>query len=578
MTYNLMHERWIPVRGEDGRIEKIAPWELTQETWAGFAAPRPDFNGALAQFCIGLLQTACTPPDETHWRQWFEKPPPPEELKKLFTAAILEGFRLDSAFNLDGDGPRFMQDFEELAVESKPIEWLLMDAAVENTINENRDHFVKRDQVGRVCQSCASIALFTMQTHAPAGGPGYMSSLRGNSPLTTLALGDALWPTLWLNVLDGRLFAGYPGLHDVPDHPSKIFPWLAKTRVSKDKKSKQREAQKLKTNPANMHALHQYWGMPCRIRLDSDSVIDGTCGVCGSNDEALFSRYFTDNYGMDYESWEHVLSPSERMDGGTAKPVRLRPGGITYRHWLGVVEGFQEKTRKNSRVDCEPARVITALRGFDARKRVGRRVWAFGYDMDKRKARCWYEAKMPVYFINDEIKRKEFPHSVETCVMAATIAANGLKRALFCISFGKMKKVELPSGNIWWEFEKDKRATYRAYNDAIDEPGQKSDTRGESKDATFLASVSSAFWQATESDFYRFLQDLKEKLEAGEPREAAHPAWYAAIKNAALRLFEEAADSGGLVGNLKARVYARTQLEDLFDSPYLKNQILRLPS
>lgn len=68
-------------------------------------APRPDFNGALAQFLIGLLQTVCAPADEDLWEDWLWSPPTPEMLAQRFAP-------LAPCFQLDGDGPRFMQDFD----------------------------------------------------------------------------------------------------------------------------------------------------------------------------------------------------------------------------------------------------------------------------------------------------------------------------------------------------------------------------------------------------------------------------------------------------------------------------------
>ncbi len=55
---NLLESQWIPVRRESGE-SYIAPWQLTEpdDSVLELAAPRPDFNGALLQFLIGLLQT-----------------------------------------------------------------------------------------------------------------------------------------------------------------------------------------------------------------------------------------------------------------------------------------------------------------------------------------------------------------------------------------------------------------------------------------------------------------------------------------------------------------------------------------
>ena len=59
---NLLNEPWMPVRRGDGTREWIAPHQISDPNIVAFDADRPDFNGALAQFAIGLLQTT-TPMD-----------------------------------------------------------------------------------------------------------------------------------------------------------------------------------------------------------------------------------------------------------------------------------------------------------------------------------------------------------------------------------------------------------------------------------------------------------------------------------------------------------------------------------
>ena len=80
---NLIHDAWIPMRRKHGEERHIAPWEVTtrysDDPIVALAAPRPDFNGALIQFLIGLLQTTCAPDSPRTWRTWLREPPSPEE-------------------------------------------------------------------------------------------------------------------------------------------------------------------------------------------------------------------------------------------------------------------------------------------------------------------------------------------------------------------------------------------------------------------------------------------------------------------------------------------------------------------
>src|SRR5699024_5547871 len=91
---------------------------------------------------------------------------------------------LAPAFELDGDGPRFMQDRDPLR-DATPasVNGLLIEAPGNNGIKNNTDLFVKRGQVETLCPSCAAMALFTLQVNAPSGGAGYRVGLRGGGPL-----------------------------------------------------------------------------------------------------------------------------------------------------------------------------------------------------------------------------------------------------------------------------------------------------------------------------------------------------------------------------------------------------------
>src|SRR5438128_2135701 len=221
---NLIHDAWLPIRRKHREETRIAPWEVTtrygDDPIVALVAPRPDFNGALIQFLIGLLQTTCAPDSPRTWRMWLRDPPPPVALRAKFHPVAY-------AFELDGDGPRFMQDLTlklEDVKKSKPkklkaneaiedeegqlsVDKLLIDAPGAKTLKDNKDHFVKRGYVTRLCLCCAASALFTLQTNTPGGGQGNRMGIRGGGPLTTLVLGkETLWETLWLNVLEKLQF------------------------------------------------------------------------------------------------------------------------------------------------------------------------------------------------------------------------------------------------------------------------------------------------------------------------------------------------------------------------------------
>lgn len=383
---NLLHDPWMPVRDAQGQREWITPDRLSEPQWRAFDADRPDFNGALAQFAIGLLQTTTPVADSIGWRELFRSPPPASTLQSWFAA-------VEPAFVFDGDGPRFMQDIalgdEGVAVNG--IAALLIEAPGEQTVKNNADHFVKRAQVQAMCPACAALALFTLQINAPSGGAGHRTGLRGGGPLTTLVLAPgepSLWQHLWMNVRDKPAFLAQAGQADLAE-PQLSFPWLGPITAL--------QAQKGELAQAQVHPAHLFWAMPRRIRLDMTGTARGACDVCGRKADSMITRYATKNHGLNYKgAWSHPLSPYYESKEGWL-PVHPQPGGLGYRHWLAWVLGAA-----SSKSNVRPAEVVARALQLPARSTGGAlRLWAYGYDMDNMKARCWYDATLPLYDLAD---------------------------------------------------------------------------------------------------------------------------------------------------------------------------------
>ncbi|WP_089941170.1 type I-E CRISPR-associated protein Cse1/CasA [Candidatus Entotheonella palauensis] len=305
---NLINDPWIPIQRYDGICERIAPWQLTDQhdtnPVVAIHSMRSDFDGVLIQFLIGLQQTTTRIEMEMEWSEFFAKPPTREELQAQYAP-------IAHAFELNGDGARFMQDFDLPEGETKEIAALLIEAPGGNSLRNNLDHFVKRGLVGGMCPGCAAAALFSLQTNAPSGGVGHRTSLRGGGPLTTLVIcdpratedeiGATLWRDVWLNVLAPDRFLHASG-HAARHEPYDIFPWLAPTRTS--------EKNGRDTTPDDVHPAQMYWAMPRRIRLDFDHLSHGPCNLCGQTSEALVTQFITKNYGVNYTGpWRHPLTP-----------------------------------------------------------------------------------------------------------------------------------------------------------------------------------------------------------------------------------------------------------------------------
>lgn len=182
---NLIKDVWIPTLRFSGKSAEISPFEITSQIEndsdpiVSLNSPRPDFNGALLQFLTGLLQVVFPPENEIEWEDLFVNPPSPEILKEAMTKA-------ESAFELFGDGSRFMQDTnlnEEDTIFD--ISALFIESPGENTIKLKKDFFIKRNSISQICEKCAGIGLFSFQTNSPSGGQGHLTSIRGGGPLTT---------------------------------------------------------------------------------------------------------------------------------------------------------------------------------------------------------------------------------------------------------------------------------------------------------------------------------------------------------------------------------------------------------
>ena len=477
---NLINDPWMPIARRDGTRETIAPWEITGGTEPAIRldAPRPDFNGALIQFLIGLVQTAIPPGDNRDWRKGFKEPPPPDELKTAFAPYV-------QAFNIGGAGPRFMQDYDLSEGVESPVDRLLMEMPGEQTLKLNTDHFLKRGQVRRICRTCCTMALFTLQTNAPSGGRGHRTSLRGGGPLTTLVTGTTLWETVWLNVLPRDQFEvlGNAARTADPDR----FPWMGPTRTSTRNEV---------TAPIDTHPAQIFFAMPRRIRIDLDHPVSGRCDICGCISDALVSRYITKDGGVNYKgAWKHPLTPYyQPKNAEEPLPKHRQTDGIAYRNWLGLVQNDPESR-------TQPALVVQVFRNERQRYLAGNPdysapLWAFGYKTDNMKVVCWNESMMPLIHVNDEI-RERYEGTVAALIRTAELVAASTRGCIRKALFGDRKDA---GGNI--------------------------------------PEVDSRFWQETESEFYAVLEALREVMERGEDTAPLKLRWLSSLSDEATSLFE----------------------------------------
>lgn len=484
---NIIQDEWLPYRMRDG-TERILPiTAISNPEVVDFSLPRADFQGAAYQFAIGLLQTVFAPEDEEGWHEFYEDPPDPETLQSAFA-------KVAHAFNITGDGPLFMQDFDPLpSAKSTSVSGLLIEAPGGNALKQNTDHFVKRGVGACLSVEMAVLALFTLQINAPAGGQGYRTGLRGGGPLTTLVMPQqqvsSLWQKLWLNIIN-REFWDY---NDPDYYSGDLFPWMASTRTSEKKGT-----EVYSTDP-NIHPLHMYWAMPRRIRLE----IEGTEGICllsGRLSTKVVRTYRTKNLGYNYSgSWEHPLTPyrfnPKKTDEGHW-PEHGKPGGITYKIWDVL-------TLQSDQEGQIPARVVRTFNElwphFITRQSEIPHLWVFGYDMDNMKARGWYSLHMPLFLIA--------PEKQEALLQ-------------------EVKQLQQIASESLWQCRTQIKSAW------FEKPG---DAKG---DTSF---IDLAFWQRTEPVFFRAVAQLANTAKKNEPHLDSDQAreWLMALRQTATDLFDE---------------------------------------
>ncbi|WP_102504897.1 type I-E CRISPR-associated protein Cse1/CasA [Salinivibrio kushneri] len=515
---NLIQDPWLDYIHRNGDIKKRPITAICDPDVVDFSLPRADFYGAAYQFAIGLLQTAFAPKDLSQWHHYFKTPPADVVLEEAFN-------QVSHAFNVVGEGPLFMQDFDSLEdAPSTTVSGLLIEAPGANGIKNNTDHFIKRG-IGQVLSlDMAALALFTMQINAPAGGSGHRVGLRGGGPLTTLVMPvtseASLWEKLWLNIIN-KDFWRYPPPNFTD---GSVFPWLAPTQTSEKKGSE--------VYANAVHPLHVYWAMPRRIRLEVEHR-DAECQLLGQQVEQVVNYYRTQNYGANYDGeWSHPLTPYRFNPKKPEEPpfsVKAQPGGITYKIWDTL-------TLRSDVQGYKCAKVISHYYALSQRhgKLLGYspRLKAFGYDMDNMKARGWYNSELPLFAFSEE-QQEDVLTAVNT---------------LQDLSVKSLKQLRDQIKNAWFDRPKDAKG-----------------------DTSF---IDLAFWQKTESGFFTAVSQLIENIEQEDeiltPEQAKK--WLNTLRAVCFDLFDGYAMTElGNARNMARRIKARQTLSWwLFNSKDIK--------
>lgn len=498
--------------------------DIHRDPIVAFAWGRPDLDAASREFMIGLLATAFPAPgSHRKWKLWWDTPPDADRLDDAFAPFA-------GAFLLDGDGPRFMQDFDGLGdAEDSPAAGLLIDAPGANTVKENKDLFQKRGRVEFLSRAAAAIALYALQTFAPSGGAGHRTSLRGGGPMTTLAVPpdeDALWRLLWLATpTEDEAFAP---AHDERD---RVFPWLAPTFAS-DGKPPRLVAPSANRAPWTGHVLQAFWGAPRRIRLVFAPNDAGTpCPLTGRVDDVIVTGFRTRPWGAAYDpAFQHPLSPYYFSKGRPPSwlPVHPQPGGVPYSDWPALA-GLPDDMSRPAKMIIEAKTRLANIQ--DGARVTECRLLACGYDMDNMKARGFVEAQMPLFVLPATTSEQCHAHLhglTRRHVEAADLAASALGIAV---------------------------------RNAL--AGERADSK-----ASSFAARRERFFQDTQDAFFVHLHTLFDAAETLDTEEVHRPLaerWLGVLRTHVAALFDEAVSFGDMPTKIMERaVPARRALIGVF--------------
>ncbi len=395
MPLNLINDAWIPVR-RHGKHCIIRPDQIAEDGVTTFDWPRPDLNLACMELLIGLLYLADPPEDEMS--RAARRPDAGRLQQHLAPFA--------PAFELTGEGPKFMQDLSPLDGNPNPVDMLFIDSAGGQTIRNNGDLMVHRNRYPALSLPLAAMALYTLQSFAPSGGKGNRTSMRGGGPLLTLARPATsskcpLWSLLWANVPACPANERWQ-----PDEVGEALPWMRPTKTSEN-------GETVTPQPGNVPHPEVFFGMPRRLQL---VVSTGSCAVTGAKGEVV-TGVIQRPYGTNYSGWVHPLSPYYFDNKYQKLPVHPKPGNFTYPNWRGVVFS----TRKFQRAAC--------IANHQHHNPAPARILAAGWAMDNMKPLDFIWSETPLFPLSEQAEEdaEEFVTAAEEAAKALTSC---LKEAL----------------------------------------------------------------------------------------------------------------------------------------------------
>lgn len=538
--FNLLFDPWIPViRTNQNEPKHIAAYEIVKKDILSLDAPRADFNAALTQFLIGLLQTVCAPENPRAWRNLFNQPPSEDDLKNRFED-------IKDAFYLDGDSYRFMQD-KSIRENGNIANILKLIPSIvgENTIEKNQDFFVKSSQISKSSIPNLILGLYLYQNYclSETGGRDgrHHGSLRGRNTVTVYISKESgnLWENLWLNIIQNNSFKKLIN----SELPASCFEWMNDQPNDKQK------------TDSDMTLNDIYWSMPRRVWINFSDLNDGICDFNNQITKIIGNIYIKEN-GIEYKTKyiKHPLIPYFKNDDGF-HPIKIGHEGINYGDWFSIL---RSDTASQNLLEHAGRRNLDGV--F--------KIFVCGYLSHSQQAKtlCWYQTKLPLFIMPCEEKdRKEIESEIIKYIRASTMIGSSkdgyLSAAIRMAWFGYDYYVEQDKKKNKKPDPFYNKAAKSLYNHPTE--------------------ISKCFWDNTESKFYDLMErlycDADRNMLTDEKKAEFRQEWYEHIKRETKSLFDRWAFVTGIQNNPQRIAKAYNKLMEKLNDKFLKQEILALP-